>query len=57
MQLGFWRGDRLDRLVRRLAATHRALLTNSSSAETLLAQELSEIAWKSLSRRTSRRNA
>ena len=48
MQLGFWRGKRLDRLVRRLAATHRALLGNSSSAETLLAQELAEIARKAI---------
>jgi len=49
-QLSFWRGDRLDRLVRRLAATHRALLANSSAADTLLAQELSEIARKALTR-------
>jgi DNA polymerase-3 subunit delta len=47
-QLAFWRGDRLDRLVHRLAATHRALLSNSSAAETLLAQDLSEIARKAL---------
>jgi DNA polymerase-3 subunit delta len=45
-QLAFWRGKRLDRLVRRLAATHRALLANSSASEILLAQELSEIARK-----------
>nr|WP_166177965.1 DNA polymerase III subunit delta [Altererythrobacter segetis] len=45
-QLAFWRGKRLDRLVRRLAATHRTLLGNSAAAETLLAQELSEIARK-----------
>lgn len=45
-QLGFWRGKRLDRLVRRLAESHRALLANSAVAETLLAQELSEIAHK-----------
>jgi len=47
-QLGFWRGKRLDRLVRRLAATHGALLANSASAEILLAQELSEIARKAV---------
>lgn len=45
-QLGFWRGQRLDRLVRRLAETHRMLLSNSSTAETLLAQELAGIARK-----------
>ncbi len=45
-QLTFWRGKRLDRLVGRLAATHRALLANSGSAEMLLAQELSEITRK-----------
>jgi DNA polymerase-3 subunit delta len=49
-QLTAWRGQRLDRLVRRLAATHRALLANSSAAETLLAQELSEIARKAVVR-------
>jgi DNA polymerase-3 subunit delta len=53
-QLGFWRGHRLDRLVRRLASTHRALLGNSSAAETLLAQELSEIARKALNQPKSR---
>jgi DNA polymerase-3 subunit delta len=46
VQLGFWRGQQLDRLVRRLAATHGALLSSSSAGETLLAQELSEIARK-----------
>jgi DNA polymerase III subunit delta len=45
-QLSLWRGKRLDRLVRRLAATHRALLANNAAAEILLAQELSEIARK-----------
>ena len=39
-----WAPVRLDRLVRRLAALHRALLTNSQSAELLLAQELAQIA-------------
>ncbi len=45
-QLKLWQGERLDRLVRRLAETHRALLSNSPAAEILLAQELSEIARK-----------
>jgi DNA polymerase-3 subunit delta len=53
-QLGFWRGRRLDRLVRRLAATHRALLANSAAAETLLAQELSEIARKAVNQPKNR---
>jgi DNA polymerase-3 subunit delta len=53
-QLAFWRGHRLDRLVRRLAAAHRALLANSSAAETLLAQELSEIARKVLNQPKNR---
>jgi len=44
VQLALWRGKRLDRLVRRLADTHRTLLSNSQAAETLLAQELAEIA-------------
>jgi DNA polymerase-3 subunit delta len=53
-QLAVWRGPRLDRLVRRLAATHRALLTGGSAAETLLAQELSEIARKAVKRPANR---
>jgi DNA polymerase-3 subunit delta len=53
-QLAFWRGNRLDRLVRRLAATHGALLANSASAEVLLAQELSEIARKALNQPKNR---
>ena len=47
-QLRFWRGRQLARLVRRLAATHRSLLANNASAETLLAQELSEIARRAI---------
>lgn len=43
-QLERWRGARLGRLVDRLMALHRTLLTNSHSAELLLAQELAEIA-------------
>ncbi len=54
VQLATWRGTALDRLVRRLADTHRALLSNSQAAETLLAQELTEIARKALSRQRGR---
>ncbi len=42
-QLKRWRGRRLERLVDRLAALHRALLVNNHSAELLLAQSLTEI--------------
>jgi DNA polymerase-3 subunit delta len=53
-QLAIWRGERLDRLVRRLADAHRALLSNSAAAETLLAQELSEITRKARAQQQSR---
>ena len=43
-QLQKWRGPRLSRLVDKLVALHRALLTNSQQAELLLAQGLTEIA-------------
>lgn len=43
-QLGRWRGKRLSRLVSRLFALHRALLSNSQNAELLLAHELTNIA-------------
>jgi DNA polymerase-3 subunit delta len=43
-QLRRWRGEKLDRLVSRLTELHRALLSNSQSAELLLAQGLAEIA-------------
>ncbi|PLK27111.1 DNA polymerase III subunit delta [Novosphingobium sp. TH158] len=43
-QLQRWRGRKLERLLDRLTALHRALLANSQSAELLLAQELTEIA-------------
>jgi DNA polymerase-3 subunit delta len=43
-QLRRWRGRRLERLVERLAALHRALLANSQSAELLLGHGLAEIA-------------
>jgi DNA polymerase-3 subunit delta len=42
-QLRRWRGEKLDRLVSRLAELHRELLSNSQSAELLLAQGLAEI--------------
>ncbi|MBA3054649.1 MAG: DNA polymerase III subunit delta [Sphingomonadales bacterium] len=42
-QLKRWRGRRLERLVARIAALHRALLANSQSAELLLAHGLAEI--------------
>lgn len=51
VQLSHWRGRRLDRLVRRLADTHRTLLSNSQAAETLLAQELAEIARNAVAKR------
>jgi DNA polymerase-3 subunit delta len=54
VQLAHWRGKRLDRLVRRLAETHRALLSNSQAAETLLAQELAEIARHALADKRNR---
>jgi DNA polymerase-3 subunit delta len=44
VQLRRWRGKRLARLVDKLVGLHRALLTNSQSAELLLAQGLAEIA-------------
>lgn len=43
-QLARWDGDRLGRLVERLTELHRALLSNSQSAELLLAQGLTDIA-------------
>ena len=43
-QLNLWRGNRLARLVDRLAQMHRALLANSQSAELLLSQGLAMIA-------------
>lgn len=44
VQLRIWRGPKLERLVQRIMALHRALLVNSQSAELLLAQGLAEIA-------------
>jgi len=43
VQLERWRATKLERLVKRLTALHRALLVNSQAAEMLLAQELEEI--------------
>ncbi len=43
VQLKNWRGDKLERLVARLAALHRALLNDNRSADLLLAQGLAEI--------------
>jgi DNA polymerase-3 subunit delta len=42
-QLKRWNAAKLERLIQRLAALHRALLGNSQAAELLLAQELEEI--------------
>jgi DNA polymerase III subunit delta len=42
-QLRRWRGHKLERLVDRLIALHRSLLTGSQNAELLLAQGLAEI--------------
>lgn len=50
VQLEHWRAAKLERLVRRLTALHRALLTNSQAAELLLAQELEEITRFALKR-------
>jgi DNA polymerase-3 subunit delta len=43
VQLERWSAPKLERLVQRLTALHRALLANSQAAELLLAQELEEI--------------
>lgn len=44
VQLRRWQGRRLERLVQRLVALHRTLMSNNQSAELLLAQALAEIA-------------
>jgi DNA polymerase-3 subunit delta len=44
LQLHKWRGQRLERLLRRLAALHRAMLTDSVGAQLRLQQALAEIA-------------
>ena len=43
-QIARWPKRKLERLIPRLIALHRNLLANSQSAETMLAQELAEIA-------------
>lgn len=43
LQARKWRGAKLDRLVGRLMALHRKLLSNTQTAELLLAQELTQI--------------
>ncbi|MBV7258745.1 DNA polymerase III subunit delta [Erythrobacter crassostreae] len=43
-QLSRWHRKKLDRLIPRLVNLHRALLSNSQSAELLLSQDLAEIA-------------
>lgn len=43
-QLQRWRGAKLERLLARLTAAHKALLENSQTAELFLAQELTQIA-------------
>lgn len=43
-QLARWHRTKLERLIPRLVALHRALLANSQAAELLLAQDLCEIA-------------
>lgn len=50
-QLRRWRGKRLERLVQRLVALHRTLLSNNQSSEVLLAQELTTIARAAAERR------
>ena len=44
LQLHKWRGARLDRLLRRLASLHRAMLTDSVGAQLRLQHALAEIA-------------
>jgi DNA polymerase-3 subunit delta len=57
-QLAIWRRpQRLERLVRRLAATHRSLLTSSAASETVLAQELTEIAHHASHGPTKQKNS
>jgi len=43
-QLGKWRAQRLERLVKKLAGMHQSMLASSQDAELLLAQGISEIA-------------
>ena len=50
-QLQRWPGNKLERLVPRLAELHRTLLTNSQAAELLLSQSLAMIARVAAARR------
>ena len=50
-QLKRWSGGKLDRLVPRLTQLHRNLLSNSQTADLLLAQELTQIARYAATRR------
>lgn len=50
-QLQRWRGEKLNRLVAKLVQLHQSLLSNSQSAEMLLAQGLTEIARFAAARR------
>ncbi|MDN3646739.1 DNA polymerase III subunit delta [Pontixanthobacter aestiaquae] len=51
VQLRRWRGKKLDRLLSKLLEMHRALLSNSQSADLLLSQGLTEIARAAAPRR------
>ena len=51
VQLRRWQGKRLERLVERLVALHRTLLSNNQASELFLAQELAEIARAATARR------
>lgn len=51
VQIRRWRGKKLERLLTKLTAMHRALLSNSQSAELLLSQGLTEIARAAAARR------
>lgn len=50
-QLQRWRGEKLNRLVAKLVKLHQSLLSNSQSAEMLLAQGLAEITRFAAARR------
>lgn len=54
LQFACWPAPKLDRLMQRLMAAHRALLANSQMAETLLAQELATIVRVAAPRTRSR---
>lgn len=50
-QLERWNAAKLDRLIRRLTSLHQSLLSNSQTADLLLAQELTQIARYAAHRR------